>query len=290
MSRPAISVVLPVRNGASTIGAQLEALAGQVTDEAWELVVADNGSTDATVRVVEAWSDRLPDLRVVDASSRRGPAHARNVGVHAAVADRILLCDADDVVSPQWVGELGGAVGDAALVAGPLERARLNADRPHQWGAAVNPTPGVRTAHHFLPAAPTNNLGFQRRVFDEVGGFDPGLQRGEDTDFCWRAIRAGAVLTFVPTAIVHVRLRSGRRAAWRQGVGDGRSAPALYRRYRRFGMHRDLRGDVMAVYRDVATQLRWLAARDGRAERAAYDAGQCVGRVLGSARERVIFL
>src|SRR5690606_10578144 len=95
--RPQISVVIPARDAARWIDAQLGALACQEVPVPWEVVVADNGSTDDTVARAEAWADRLP-VRVVDASGRPGPNHARNQGTAAARGDLLLYCDADDVV------------------------------------------------------------------------------------------------------------------------------------------------------------------------------------------------
>jgi glycosyltransferase involved in cell wall biosynthesis len=285
-----VSVVIPVRNGAATIGGQLAALAGQDPGVGWEVVVVDNGSTDDTRVVVSAWLDRVPCLRLVEGSARPSVSATRNAGVQAARGERILMCDADDVVGPAWVDALADALEGSAIAAGPLERARLNGRRPAQWAHAGALSAGPRTAHGYLPFAPTNNLGFQRSLFDAIGGFDPALTRAEDMDFCWRAIRHGAVLAFAPGALVHVRLRSGRRASARQGFADGRAAPVLYRRHRSFGMRREPRHDVGGDYRSLLGQLGSLAARDGRAERFAYDAGQRVGRLVGSVRERVLFL
>ncbi|HEX5945088.1 MAG TPA: glycosyltransferase family A protein [Acidimicrobiales bacterium] len=97
-----ISVVVPARNAVDVLGAQLDALAAQEVPVPWEVVVADNGSTDGTRELAAAWHDRLP-VRVVDASAHAGVNHARNRGVHAAHGELVLCCDADDVVAPGWV-------------------------------------------------------------------------------------------------------------------------------------------------------------------------------------------
>jgi cellulose synthase/poly-beta-1,6-N-acetylglucosamine synthase-like glycosyltransferase len=76
-----VSVVIPARNAAWCLTEQLRALAAQDFDGTWEVVVSDNGSTDGTVALVRDLAASFPvPLRVVDASRRPGPAHARNEG------------------------------------------------------------------------------------------------------------------------------------------------------------------------------------------------------------------
>ncbi|MBE8526264.1 glycosyltransferase, partial [Amycolatopsis sp. H6(2020)] len=78
MSHPAdITVVIPAFNAADSIGGQLEALSQQVDSPAFDIIVADNLSTDGTREAALAWSDRVPgDLRVVRADKTQGPSHA----------------------------------------------------------------------------------------------------------------------------------------------------------------------------------------------------------------------
>src|SRR5947208_2209765 len=97
-----LSVVIPARNAATTIGLQLAALAKQDYAGAIEVVVVDNDSDDGTVEVASSFRDRLAGLRVVPARSRRSVAHARNVGFASVANDAVLVCDADDVVDEHW--------------------------------------------------------------------------------------------------------------------------------------------------------------------------------------------
>ena len=69
-----MSVIIPCYNSEATLGAQLSALAAQVCKYTWEVIVADNGSRDGTKDVATSFADRIPFLRVVDASARRGAA------------------------------------------------------------------------------------------------------------------------------------------------------------------------------------------------------------------------
>ena len=62
-----LSIVIPCRNAARTIAVQLDALCAQQWRGGWEVIVADNGSTDGTQAIVEGYSRRLPGLRLIDA-------------------------------------------------------------------------------------------------------------------------------------------------------------------------------------------------------------------------------
>lgn len=126
-SRYDATVIIPVYNGAAFIEKQLQALAAQQTNRSFEVVVSDNGSTDNTVALVEAFNAPYP-LRCVDSSNIKGPANARNVGAREARGKILVYCDSDDYVETGWLnGHL--AVQDEhgpALVSG----ANLHNDNP----------------------------------------------------------------------------------------------------------------------------------------------------------------
>src|SRR3546814_18408136 len=90
------------------------------------IFVADNGSTDGTQDIVMSYRDRIPNLRLVDASDKRGLAHARNVGAREAAGESIAYCDADDEIAPGWVAAMGAAVGQLAFVACRVDFDNLN--------------------------------------------------------------------------------------------------------------------------------------------------------------------
>ena len=118
---------MPVLDAAATLGAQLDALAGQDYEADWEVVIADNGSTDGSQEVAKKWAQTRPNVRLIDASSQgRGPNHARNAGANAATGDFLAFCDADDVVSASWLSALADAARGADVVAGRLDVQELN--------------------------------------------------------------------------------------------------------------------------------------------------------------------
>ncbi|MBW4031755.1 MAG: glycosyltransferase [Acidobacteria bacterium] len=220
-----MSVVIAAFDAERTLGEQLAALSRQVVLFPFEVLVCDNGSSDRTIAVAEQWRlGSLPQLRVVDASARRGPGAARNAGAAAALAPLLVFCDADDVVADDWLAEMHSALQTADFVSGTSKRPELNSapESPVYFDFSTYRRPFFPQ----LPVAGAGNMGVRAEVFRSVGGFDESLQTGEDLDLCWRVQLSGHRLEWQPTAIVRVSNRETLRASWHQayayGVGEKR--------------------------------------------------------------------
>src|SRR6185436_4446014 len=155
-----LSVVLPCRDAAATLEPLLMALAAQSWEGEWEVLVADNGSTDGSRQVVERFRERVPGLRVLDASDRPGQGHARNVGAAAARGDALLFLDCDDEPAPGWLAAMGSALARHGFVACRYDQSKLNPP----WLAASRPTPQAAGLNPyvyppFLPHAGGSSLG-----------------------------------------------------------------------------------------------------------------------------------
>jgi glycosyltransferase involved in cell wall biosynthesis len=285
---PVASVIVPVRNVAATIEDQLEALSGQTYSDPWEIVIADNGSTDATRARIESWRDRLPPLTIVDASARRGVAHARNIGLRAARGELLLICDGDDIVASGWLERMVAALDDHPVVTGFIELVSLNDAEQYAWtGDATRVDAPV--AYAYLPYAPGGNIGMWREVFESVGPFDEDLLRAEDIDFGWRASYAGVGVTMEPAAVLHRRLRSDLLVEFRAAVRGGIAEAGLYRRHRSHGMPRDGTHDVAFQYRWLLRSVPGVVRGERDRHQWTHHAGKRVGRLIGSARERTWF-
>lgn len=284
-----VSVVMPARDAATTLGGQLAALSRQRLADAWEVVVADNGSGDGTRHLVAEWTDRVPGLRLVEAAGRPGASHARNVGVGATSGEILAFCDADDVVDDRWLASLVRALEDAELATGPMSTSRLNPPRAVRWRPPV-PTDRTPISHGFLPYAFGANLGIRRSAFEALGGFREDYPVGEDVDLSWRAQLAGMRLAFEPDAVVHYRYRDGLRALARQYLAYGGIGPRLYRDFRQAGMPAStLRASVGPWLRLLLRLPGCVVDRDLRGDvlrRLAFRAG----RVRGSVAARVVYL
>ncbi|HEY6796696.1 MAG TPA: glycosyltransferase [Kineosporiaceae bacterium] len=229
---PVLSVIIACRNAADTLGTQLAALAAQPCPVPWELLICDNGSTDGSTEVARSFADRIPELRIIDASADRGAGPARNLGVERSRGAWLAFCDADDEVAPDWLAAMCRALARHRFVAGRFESSRLNGcrvlrSRPLQQQDGLQTSPiGVA-----LPHAGGGNLGMHRADFVRLGGFDRAIRWLEDTDLSWRAQLAGIPLVFCPDVVVHVRLRRTFRSMVVQGWQYGVAQAWLEERY-----------------------------------------------------------
>ncbi len=282
-----VSVVLAVRDGERTIGAQLEALLRQRTDREWELVVVDNASQDMTARVVGAELGRFGSARLIEAGQGSGAGYAKNCGADVAVGETLLFCDADDEVDELWLDCLADGVDRHGFVGGALDRRRLHGGHPS--GPGVPTTRDLHRTADGQPFAVGANLGVSRRLFRQLDGFDISFVGGnEDADFALRAAAIGHAPQFCPEAIVHYRERSTWRASFNQYRRYGRTEPQLYRKHR-----------AVVARRTPVDGLRFwgriplVSARGFRDPHARVLAtrlvGRGVGRIEGSIRHRALF-
>lgn len=277
-----ISVIVPVRNGMPWLSEQLQALVEQDFAGDWEVVVADNGSTDLTPVVAQQWAERHDRVRCTDASEVNGAPAARNAGVRAARGDLLAFCDADDIVQPGWLASCARALEEVDVMAGVFDFWSLNGLR------SSPPKPASMRQLGFLPAGLGANLAVRRQAFEAVGGFAEELLIGEDIDLCWRLQLSGYRFVIEFKAIVAKRERNEFKLVFRQAAGYGRSGPALYRRHRSGGARRNLTGAAKSWLWLLLLSPQLVTAGNRRIEWARA-AGMRSGRLIGSIRERAFF-
>lgn len=120
--RPDISIITPCYNAEDTIDDTLASICGQ-THTNWEAICIDDESTDATPKRLAEHARRDARIRVLR-GPHGGPGPARNLGVAAARADRLLFVDADDQLRPDAVAvllEMAGQCDDRTLVVAGYE-------------------------------------------------------------------------------------------------------------------------------------------------------------------------
>lgn len=159
------------------------------------LVIADDGSTDGTLRVARS----IPDRRVsVLSGPNRGPAHARNQGLRASPpSEFVAFLDADDLWDPDKLAvQLTELRARPELVAvGCFMRYISSAGRVlGETGQIVTPDDLQAIRRGELAPFPISSCVVARRTMvDRVGGFDPELRGSEDLEFLARMARLGPI-------------------------------------------------------------------------------------------------
>ena len=201
--------MLPVRNEASNLPHALDALAAQVAPCPYEVVVVDNGSSDATAEI--AGSHPLGVLVVHEPA--RGPYAARNAGIAASRGDVLAFTDADCRPDPAWLAEGMAALEEADLVGGAIVQER--SATPTVWERYDRAT-YLRQEHYVAEQgfAATANLFVRAEVFTSVGVFRPELVASGDLELGRRATAAGHRLVYAPRARVLHRPRADLRSTW----------------------------------------------------------------------------
>lgn len=235
------SLIITVRNEASSIAELLSGLAAQ-TALPEEVLIVDGGSSDDTVPFIRRWiessaprSDQGDSIFRLIEAGESSIAKGRNIGVAEASYDLLLFTDAGCAVDRRWAERLRTpfaldpslelAMGFYVTVPGTLfsrEFVRLLVPRIE----TVDPA-------RFLPSA--RSVAVRRECFDAVGGFPEHLtDAGEDTLFDIYLKTLVVRAAFVPDAIVTWRppdsVGALARAAYRYARGDA-EAGVLYRYY-----------------------------------------------------------
>jgi glycosyltransferase involved in cell wall biosynthesis len=298
-----VSVVVPAYNAAATLAEQLEALAIQQYKDDWEVVIADNGSTDGTADVARRYRPRFKAFTLIDGGPRRGHSSPRNAGAKAARGELLAYCDADDVVAPGWLQAMADAACHYDLIGGWLDARPLNNDSTRSWH---RPWPTDRLPSWLLPCAVSANFAIWADVLRDLGGWSSEYEAGgEDTELSYRAQLAGYRLGFAPDAVVYYRYRSGLWQTARQAYVIGVNTEKILRDFTflRDGKHP---GDDEATMdpsddnhgralRRALGRTAWLATRlpylvGSRRHRGQWIsvAAQYLGRLSGAARYRLL--
>ena len=281
---PRLSVIIPVFNGRAHLAQQLESVAAQDPPWSWEVIVVDNGSSDGSQEVVDAFRDRLPSLQVLQ-EDRRGKPYALIRGIAAARAGRLVLLDHDDEIAAGYLEAMEKALGDYDLVGARVDLESINPPWARYQRGQTDGLCRRRGSPDFSIGAA---LGARAEVARAVG-IDPTDGASEDIDFCWRAQERGYRLGFVPEAVLRYRQRDSAKAAFKQGYAYGLAEVRMYIRYRDRGYSRP--GPRVVLW--TLKSLAGLALRSTRrTERVflCYWSGIFAGNLAGSLRGRVLYL
>jgi glycosyltransferase involved in cell wall biosynthesis len=212
---PRISVVVCTYNGEGTIG---ETLAGisKLNYPDYEVIVVNDGSTDATLEIARGFNVRLIN------TENRGLSAARNTGMDAATGDIIAYTDDDAYPDPDWLTFLATALvrSDCAAIGGP----NISPYNDNEIAKCVANAPGgplhVLLDDELAEHIPGCNMAYWRERLVAINGFDPQFRvAGDDVDVCWRIQAQGWTLGFCAAAVVWHHRRPSIRAYVKQQRG-----------------------------------------------------------------------
>ncbi len=201
------SIVMPAYNAAASLPAAIESLLSQ-THTAFELLVIDDCSRDATAALAEEYAAHDPRVRLIARAENTGAAACMNAGVQRAAHYWVAIFDADAVAPPDWLERARGIAAEAeqtgcgAFGGGcdyfPASNAfeRVTSAFEADDTAAVAETFGPDNARE--PTIRGTNFFFTRACFDRVGGFAEDIRAAYDRLFLCNAIERGCRVKFDP--------------------------------------------------------------------------------------------
>ncbi len=212
---PAVSVVMPVHNGERFLGEAIESVLAQTLSD-FELVVVDDGSTDASAAILADYA-RADERLVAGRTDHVGQADARNAAVGMARAELIAFLDADDVAYPDRLERHRAYFSGhetVALVGGALtfidETGRAFAEDVRY------PVTDAEVREAFSHTTPVLNSAatIRRSVFDELGGYRRLFADSEDLDL-WLRVAERHEIVNLPETVVRYRIHRGQASALR---------------------------------------------------------------------------
>ncbi|NQW30745.1 MAG: glycosyltransferase [Ignavibacteria bacterium] len=219
------SIIVAVYNRPSELQELLSSLCKQ-TFTNFELVIVEDGSTETSKAICDAYSDRLSIAYYFKENS--GPGPSRNYGCRRASGDFFLFLDSDCTIPPHYMQAVHEAIEERELDAfgGPDKEDDSFSDIQKAISYSMTSfltTGGIRGGKLRVGGAfhPRSfNMGISRNVFNETDGF-ANMRFGEDVEFSIRMIEGGFTVQLVSAAWVYHKRRADLKKFFKQVHNSG---------------------------------------------------------------------
>ena len=258
-----VSTVVPALNAEGFIGRAIESALNQ-SIAGTEVIVVDDGSTDATCGIVESYRSR--GVRLVRHDRSAGAAAARNTGIAAARGEFVAFLDADDEWLPgklhrqltvlrsdakmSFVSCRATLLDEDGRDTGDIYRGAAPAQGPHAWRTLLA-----------YPCVATPSVLARRTALQAAGGFNRWMRVAEDQDMWIRLALLGPV-GHVPDSLVRVYSTPGSlsKAQFREQAGY--VLPMVFAYVER-NRHRLTESEIRAILGERYGKLGQLAYAGG---------------------------
>jgi glycosyltransferase involved in cell wall biosynthesis len=202
-----VSIVIPCFNGARYVSRAIEsALAQREIDV--EVVVVDDGSTDESPTIIEAFGQHVQSIR----TNNHGAACARNIGARISRGKYLQFLDCDDWYEPDKSRVLLESIrrtqSDLVWCRGMLHT-EDGICRPEKFSRLEKNADPL--AFFLLNNPGTNAVMMSKMLFDAVGGFREGLTAAQEFDLFVRMGATTAAVSYVDRVLYHIQLHSGSK-------------------------------------------------------------------------------
>lgn len=210
MSAAYFSVVIPAYNAASTLRSTVASVLGQ-SDQDFEIIIVDDGSTDDTLNVMLDLAAMDWRIRIVS-QPNSGVSATRNYGASLAKGKYIAFLDADDQWTSEKLARHCAIHSLDPLLTASFAKVEFAPERDGEIarGRTFSKVPsGYLDVADVLvenPVCTTSNLVIEREAFLELGGFDETMRYAEDQELLARVIADGGLIQGLDQALVRYRM------------------------------------------------------------------------------------